>query len=564
MKLRLYQDSFTKTLADYLTRFKRIIGQLPTGGGKTVVFANICNRYLKKANKDGILPGTGKTIVIAVHRKELLQQTRRTCYKSFKITCQPVISGMKYIPPADVYVCMVETLSRLLRKKKPKNLFGNIGILIIDEAHRLEFMKLHQHFTDTYIIGFSATPITASKKKPLKDYYEDIVCGPGIMELIKDGHLSQNITYAPKDTVDRIKLAQQKGGIIGNDFNEGLMGLEFSKVKYVHNTVTAYKKWASGTKCIVFNVNIAHSQVVTKAFVDAGLNARHIDGEMDDKERDRIIKWFHDTKDAILCNVGIVTTGFDEPTIESVIINRATMSLPLWIQMTGRGSRAIDVDFISKNQLLYPYDLTPKKVFTIIDMGGNAITHGDWCQDRDWYDLFHNPPKPGKSNVAPVKICPKCFAVVPASTRTCAFCGYQWPTKEIGVEIDLHEFIVVTKGIDVQAIIDANKFQKDYYSLFKIGTTLAHNAKKTIDEMNHEYANFILERYFVLGKDWMKIKFPHKRFNDWHRIKCKEHLYFELKKAFPIWNYTPPPTPEQISKDFHINNIQAIEKLHYE
>lgn len=564
MKLRIYQNGFVQTIAEFLTRVRKLVAQLATGGGKTVVFAAICNRYLKKS--------PDKTVVIIVHRKELLNQTRNTCYHAFGITCQPVIAGMKFIPKAQVYVCMVETVNKILNKPGGIKKLGNVGILIIDECHRLEFMKIHDHFKECFIIGFSATPVTASKKKPLKNYYEDIVCGVDIPHLISDGHLCQNITRAPKETVDRLKLKMK-----GNEFDESLMATEFSKVKYIHNTVKKYEEFAKGTKTIVFNVNIAHSIEVTKAFVDAGYNCKHVDGEMNDKQRDAIFKWFHDHHDAILCNVGIATTGFDEPTIENVIVNKSTASMPLWLQMTGRGSRPIDIDFIVKYQSSYPYQLTPKTMFNIIDMGGNAITHGDWCQSRDWYDLFHNPLKPGKNTIAPIKVCVQCEAVIAASARTCPLCGYVYPAKSIPVEDDLHEFIVVTKNIDVEKVINDNKERKEYYQIYSIATILANEAKSTVAEMKDEYAEFILTKYYEFVKAWMKrmndTAPPHvkkKMFNKWQQQRFREHLFDELKIVFPGWQtqLIKPKQPYIKQSSLKMQpmqqNIEVIKQLHYQ
>ena len=95
------------------------------------------------------------------------------------------------------------------------------------------------------------------------------------------------------------------------------------------------------------------------------------------ENRDEIVQWYKDTPNAILCNVAILTTGFDAPDTETVIMNRATLSMPLWLQCTGRGSRP------SKN----------KQMFKILDLGENAITHGDWCDSRDWKLIFEKPPK---------------------------------------------------------------------------------------------------------------------------------------------------------------------------
>lgn len=523
MELRNYQERFVTGIASKLSRKRKVVGQLATGGGKTVVFSAISQRYIAKS---------GKRVLILVHRKELLAQTRRTAYNSFGIICEPIVAGMRYIPPADLYVGMVESVNRRIDKLE------GIGLVIIDECHIANFNKIHEHFPDQLIIGFTATPLSSSKKRPLKNYYDDIICGVDIPELIKDGHLCQNITWAPKDTVDRLELAVKNG-----EFEDHSMALAFSKPRYIHNTVAAYLKWTPKTKALIFNVNIEHSKIVCDEFVKAKIDCRHLDSTMASVERDRILSWFENTPGAVLCNVGIATTGFDVPSIETIIINKATLSMPLWIQMCGRGSRPT------------PY----KSAFTIIDMGGNAIAHGDWCQSRNWTEIFHNPPKPGKPTAAPVKSCPACEAIVPASTKTCPYCGHKWADKEIAIEAELHEFIIVTKNIDVDAVIKANKHRKEYYALFNIGRTLAQEAKKTIPKMTDEYAMYILEhKYYLLARQWTQAQ--GKRFNKWHQTKCREVLFNELQGFYPKWETELIPKVHKVS-DVTLQNISSLQPL---
>ncbi|MBC7509885.1 MAG: DEAD/DEAH box helicase family protein, partial [Ferruginibacter sp.] len=499
MVLREYQEKLCLHIAQKLAQGKRkIVAQLATGGGKTISFAAISNRYTLKS---------GKSILILVHRKELLQQTRRTLYNAFKINCQIIIAGMKHVPPAPVYVGMVESVSRRIDR------INNVGMVIIDECHIANFNKIHEHFPDAYFIGFTATPQAASKEKPLNLYYDDIVCGIDIPELIGMGSLCPNQTFAAKDAVNRSAL-KMKGG----EFDTGLMGIEFSKQQHVNNTVTIYKEKAESTKAIVFNSTIDHSLKVTDAFINAGYDCRHFDGETESKERSEVLAWFESTPGAILCNVGIATTGFDEPTIETVIVNRSTMSMPLWLQMTGRGSRPTDL----------------KIQFTIIDMGGNAITHGDWCDSRDWENIFFNPPKKGKEGVAPVKNCPKCDSIVAASTMVCKFCGHLFPPPVPKIEEELAEFIMVTKNMDVLQMIEQNRHRKEYYSFFQIAQTLAAEIRFTVPQMNQERFEYALLTYYEKAKIWCANTTGEKRrtFNQWHKDLAKKTLIEQLQKHY--------------------------------
>jgi type I site-specific restriction endonuclease len=114
---------------------------------------------------------------------------------------------------------------------------------------------------------------------------------------------------------------------------------------------------------------------VYETFREAGYGIRHLDNTSSPEERKEILSWFKKTPDAILTSVGILTTGFDEPTVETIILNRATKSLTLYFQMIGRGSRK----------------LPNKDEFTVIDLGNNAARFGLWSEPVDWQHIFKSP-----------------------------------------------------------------------------------------------------------------------------------------------------------------------------
>jgi len=114
---------------------------------------------------------------------------------------------------------------------------------------------------------------------------------------------------------------------------------------------------------------------VFHAFKKAGYPIAHLDNTNTKSERELILKWFHKTPNAIITSVSILTTGFDEPTIEAIILNRATKSLTLYYQMIGRGSRVLD----------------NKNTFDVIDLGNNFHRFGPWGADLDWQKMFRAP-----------------------------------------------------------------------------------------------------------------------------------------------------------------------------
>jgi superfamily II DNA or RNA helicase len=500
MNLRPYQDLAINTLARKLVKTPKMVFQLATGGGKTVTFAGITKRFLEKQTS---------SVLIIVHRKELLDQARRTFWEFAGINAQIIVAGMRYVPPAKAYIAMVESLKNRIP--------DNIGLVIIDEAHMGNFKKVHDWFPDKYIIGFTATPLSSDKKHPLKKDYQDIVCAIDTPELIKQGYLCQNITFAPRDAVDRKNLT-----IKGKDYDEGLMGAEFSQPKYVRNTRLAYERHSKGDKTIIFNVTIDHSLKVAQEFAEHGYSVRHLDGMMNKTERNKIIEWFKSTPSAILCNVGIATTGFDVPEIETVIVNRATISLVLWLQMCGRGSRALDW----------------KKIFKIIDLGGNTVTHGDWSSPRDWENIFWNPPKPSDGNgVAPIKSCPQCEALIPAQCRTCPHCGFEIPKSEQEEEEEqlIGELVTMANGLDVKELIEQQKHRKKYRLFFLIGEILADEAKRIVPQMTPEIFEHILNQYYEKGEQWCEANGM--KWNQWHKDRALEKLVEEIEKRFKKYKH---------------------------
>lgn len=402
-------DFTNKIIAKIADGFTRVCCQLATGGGKTVVFSYLISRYLLK------FPSA--RIVILVHREELLNQTQRTL-KQFNIL--------------NVQVCMVETFNNQLKKHAEHMRYD---LIIIDECHIANHFKVITHYKQVdpapLILGFSATPIAASKKTPLKSFFQTIVTGTEINQLIKMGRLCPAIHHDVEQDIGKVAIS-------GGDYNLSQMGVEFSKPRLVQGVVEAYSRYASGKKCLIFNTTIEHSNLVNSAFRDAGYkNTRSIDSKsVTDEVRKETFEWLRNTPGAILNNVGIATTGFDDPSIEVIIFNRKTKSLPLWLQCCGRGAR------------VNPDHNSNKPYFLIIDLGGNIDGEGfgHWNERHDWEQYFLHPDKPGKG-VAPMKKCPECDARIYMSSTECRWCGHLMPRQAVYTDMVVKLRLCPEKGI---------------------------------------------------------------------------------------------------------------------
>ncbi|HEY0092069.1 MAG TPA: DEAD/DEAH box helicase, partial [Flavobacterium sp.] len=330
-----------------------LLYQLPTGGGKTVIFSEIVRRYLSKHNKK---------VVVLTHRIELCKQTSKML-KGFDVSNKIINSKVKELPDQNEYSCfvaMVETLKNRINDEKLH--LDNIGLVIIDEAHYNSFRKLLSSFKNAFILGVTATPLSSNIKLPMNENYDELIVGDTIASLIDKGFLAKATTYSYD-----VGLTSLKVGING-DYTVKSSDELYSNMAMQEKLLHAYTEKSLGKKTLIFNNGINTSLYVYETFREAGFPIRHLDNTSSIEERKEILHWFKKTPDAILTSVGILTTGFDEPTVESIILNRATKSLTLYFQMIGRGSRKLP----NKNE------------FTIIDLGNNAARFGLWSQPVDW------------------------------------------------------------------------------------------------------------------------------------------------------------------------------------
>jgi superfamily II DNA or RNA helicase len=337
-----------------------LLYQLPTGGGKTVIFSEIVRRYLSKHNKK---------VVVLTHRIELCKQTSKML-KTFDVKNKIINSKVKELPDQNDYSCfvaMVETLKNRINDEKLH--LDNIGLVIIDEAHYNSFRKLLSSFKNAFILGVTATPLSSNIKLPMNQNYDELVVGDTILSLINNGFLAKAITYSYD-----VGLTSLKVGING-DYTVKSSDDLYSNMAMQEKLLHAYTEKSLGKKTLIFNNGINTSLYVYETFREAGYPIRHLDNTSNAEDRREILAWFKKTPDAILTSVGILTTGFDEPTVETIILNRATKSLTLYYQMIGRGSRK----------------LPNKDNFTVIDLGNNAARFGLWSEPVDWQHIFKSP-----------------------------------------------------------------------------------------------------------------------------------------------------------------------------
>lgn len=363
----------------------------------------------------------GKRVLIVTDRLELMRQSQGAL-TMLNLKAETIEAGKMQIKPADLYVGMVETISRRLTSYPGfQRFFQSFHLVIFDEAHKQAFDKLFEYLTPLQtVIGATATPMRQGNQTTLSKHYQNIVETVSIPQLIAEGYLSKPKSYGVPVDLSQVKMK-------GADYDSESMGKQFSKNRVFDGVIENYTRITPNQKGIAFCPSIASSLELCGNMQAAGLNAMHLDSTMDAKERAKVLAVFKAQSDAILCNVGILTTGFDEPDIRVVILYRATTSLPLFLQMVGRGSR-----------------VTPdKKEFTILDFGENIRRHGFWEDDRVW-TLQKKLKK--NSQPPPCKNCPSCNALLYTSVRVCE-CGHKFEMKKHDQEAKFAELRLMDKKL---------------------------------------------------------------------------------------------------------------------
>lgn len=389
IKLRQYQEKTVESLRNKMANgFKRLIMLCPTGGGKTVMFSYMISKSIKK----------NKRCLILTHRTELLTQAGGTL-EQFGL--KPNIINPKTRNQGfygNLYVAMTKTVLSRINKTEYIEWLKAFDLIIIDEAHLQDFNSLFKYINEkSFVIGATATPERKGNQESLDIFYQDIVSEITITQLIELSFLAKPNSFGVNIDLSKIKT---KAG----DYDLEMLGDYYNENKLYNGVYDNYIRLANNKKTIIFSPNIKASFKLVEELEKKGLPIKHIDGNSNNRKE--IIDWFKNTPNALLSNVGILTAGFDEASIEVVILYRATKSLPLFLQMVGRGSRTTET----------------KKEFIILDFGNNIQRHGFWEDERKW----SLNKKEKKKGLAPVKDC-KCGAILRLNIKVCPYCEYEFP-----------------------------------------------------------------------------------------------------------------------------------------
>lgn len=429
-KLRPHQDKFIKELRQSLRDHQAVLGQAPTGFGKTVV----ASFMVASAHHKGF------DVAFMVHRRELIDQTSKT----FSLAGIPhtfIAAGQHHNPRMRVSIASVGTLQNRLESVRPPKL------LIVDEAHHcsaagwariVNWAKKH----GTKIVGLTATPWRLSGEG-LRDHFDHMVLGPEVGWLIENGYLSKYRAFAPS-TPDLTLVHERAGDFVNSEIEQVMIGKAV-----IADFVGQWKSKAYGKRTVGFATSIRHSELLVKEFNAAGIPAVHVDANTPPAERKLHIMNFAAGYIPIIWNVDLFGEGFDlssiagrDVPIEAVIQGRPTQSLSLHLQQLGRALR-------------------PKpEPAIILDHAGNIMRHGLPDSPFNWsLDAWANKRGGRAEEVERSKQCPKCYFVHNPFLPNCPNCGHKYEPirKQMDVvEGDLKE--ISREQVDAaRAVSDGKK-----------------------------------------------------------------------------------------------------------
>lgn len=333
LDLRPYQHEALRSVYQaYKNGKRRVIVSLPTGTGKTVVFAHFPSYFKMK-----------KRLLVLAHREELLLQAQEKFLHvdpELKVGIEQADSRA----PADakVVIASVPTLGRAggsrLRQLSPEDFF----LVVVDEAHHAvapTYRRIFEHFglfnrdTPRYLVGFTATP-RRGDKQGLGAVFDEVCYARDLREMIADGYLCpiSGWRVSTDTSLDNVKIRH-------GEFVESQLAEVVNTGDRNNLLVKAYREYATGRRAIVFCVNVAHAMDVCQAFTAVGIRTSAVWGEMPREERRLTLAQFSEGNIDVVTNCNILTEGFDEPRVEAIIMARPTRSRLLYAQMVGRGTR---------------------------------------------------------------------------------------------------------------------------------------------------------------------------------------------------------------------------------
>ena len=346
ISLRPYQQQSVQRLRELVgAGRKRILLVAPTGSGKTVIACEIVRAAMAK----------GSRVLFLAHRKELVDQPS-TKLTEIGIEHGIIMAGHKP-HAAQVQVASVQTIAR---REVPA-----ADVVIVDEAHHVRaksYEAILAKCPGAVVLGLTATPWRTDGRGLAASFEESMLVATP-KQLVDDGYLVP-VTGFAFDRPNLRSVAVRQG-----DYDGAGLELVMGGAKLVGNIVEQWHAHAEGLPTVVFACSVAHSKQLTAAF---GPVAEHLDGDTPRVEREAILSRLRSGTTRVVCNVAVLTEGWDMPGLRCIVLARPTLSTGFALQTIGRGRRPAP----------------GKTVLRIHDHAGVVAAHGLPDDDRDWALTF--------------------------------------------------------------------------------------------------------------------------------------------------------------------------------
>lgn len=322
MELRPYQQQAKDAIfSEWKNGIKKTLLVLPTGCGKTIVFAKVAEECVKG----------GSRVLILAHRGELLDQAADKIGKSTGLGCATEKAEQTCL--GSWFRIVVGSVQSMMREKRlnqfPIDYFNTI---IIDEAHHCisdSYQKVLRHFPDAEVLGVTATPDRGDMQN-LGTVFESLAYEYTLPKAIKEGYLSPI-----KAVTIPLKIDMSAVGVQAGDFKSGDIATALDP--YLESIAEEMEKYCSNKKTVVFLPLVKTSQKFRDILNNHGFKAAEVNG--DSKDRAEILEAFDKDQYNVLCNSMLLTEGWDCPSVDCIVVLRPTKVRSLYCQMVGRGTR---------------------------------------------------------------------------------------------------------------------------------------------------------------------------------------------------------------------------------
>ena len=322
MELRPYQKEAKEAIFEqWDSGVSKTLLVLPTGCGKTVVFAKVTEECVRQ----------GDRVLILAHRGELLEQAADKLMKTTGLGC--ALEKAESSCQGSWFRVVVGSVQTLMREKR-LNSFDPFyfNTIIIDEAHHCisdSYQRVLQHFPHAHVLGVTATPDRGDMRN-LGAYFESLAYEYTLPKAIKEGYLSPIKALTIPLKIDMSSVSVQAG-----DFKASEIGTALDP--YLQGIAEEMQKYCMDKKTVVFLPLVKTSQKFRDLLNQYGFRAAEVNG--DSQDRAEILKDFDAGKYNVLCNSMLLTEGWDCPSVNCIVVLRPTKVRSLYCQMVGRGTR---------------------------------------------------------------------------------------------------------------------------------------------------------------------------------------------------------------------------------